>query len=132
MNTREILIKQGMLDDDIIMLIKDAIHENYLTVEFRELTDNQAEIISNFKWWRIDLSRLDKLSDTQLNILSKFWGWKIEISWLDKISESTINILNSFNSDRSEDFIIIINFTIDDNNKDKIFGFIKDFPPSAN
>ena len=90
------------------LFIEDNALESLQTIEnrdfnleltnLREITDKQAEDISKFKWFFIEIWGLEGIKDTQLvNLLN--YKWRIEIWWFNNISENTLSILKNFNND---------------------------------
>ena len=111
-NKNEIVIKKGMSNDEIRQLIDWSTEKNFLTVELWELNKDQAEIISMFRWWRIDLSKLIEINNINLQILSNYNWDKLEISWLNNVNKTTVSLLNSFGRSENDKFVLIIKFNI--------------------
>ncbi len=95
----------SFLEDNALEALATIENEKYnlLLPNLKKITDSQANDISKFKWFFIDIWGLDNITIEQLKLLSQY-NWWIEIWWLNSISDDMILILRQFQNN------LILNF----------------------
>lgn len=94
-------------DYELLQKLETCNEDDVVICNFSYLTEEQAEILSWFKWRKVDLSKCWRVPNESLRILSKFQWEEIDIGWIYNIDKNNASILNSF----SENITIRLYFT---------------------